>query len=110
MTIEKDAEPQSCGATIEQHIVDVYVGLQAVGAGLGCREVYRALVELAEAARAENNFDTYLPQGNGIVLRTIKAAVMRAKEKVAKAEAVAVTKSVEGGGADFAFPISMTKN
>lgn len=99
----------SCGATLEQHIVDIWAGMQVVGVGFGCREVYRALMELAEEVRHANSFETYLPQGGGLVPRTIKTAVQKAEAELKRRQAAkqAVNQSGED---DFVFPANLPKN
>lgn len=73
---------ESCGATVEQHIMDVWSGMMIVGLGSHCREVYRALVEMAEAVRLEGGFDPYVAKGGNFVKDVVNAAMERAKAEV----------------------------
>jgi hypothetical protein len=108
-------EGESCGASIEQHIVDVWVGLTTVGLG-NCREVYRALLEVAEAVRQQGKFQTYVPQGGDFVPTIVKAAVQKAQAELKRkqqAQQAAQDKRVDKVSApdgDFVFPSNMKKN
>jgi len=111
-SIESPNEEESCGASLETHIVDVWVGLAAVGLG-NCREVYRALLEMAEAIKTQGKFQTYVPQGGDFVPNTVKAAMVKAQAEFKRrqqAQETAQRDSAQQGDASFMFPDDLKSN
>lgn len=113
-------DSQSCGASIEEHIVDVWGGMAVAGVGGGCREVYKALVEIAEELRVRNNFAVHIPIGNGLVERVITVAIQKAEKHAAqvKQRAQLAAQSAKGQGGTLTdeegnvvvFPSNLSSN
>ena len=77
-----DGEQGECGATLDEHIADIWVGLRVVGVGTSCETAYQALVEFVEAVRVANNHPVYMPnKPNGYVNNVIGKAIARAVER-----------------------------
>lgn len=112
--IEGQEEAKSCGASLEQHIVDVWTGLTLVGVGGGCETTYQAIVEFAEELRQANGFDHYVPQANGLVVRTLKTAVEKAqaeqKRKLALQPPSVKPDTLRDNDGTFIFPSNLGKN
>ncbi len=98
---------ESCGETLEDHIIDAYVGLEAAGVGLACRESYHALMELAEGCRAEMGFAPYTPIGKGFAARIIDKAFKEAEVENAHTTPITAETVVDE---DFEFPLGLTRN
>lgn len=117
MSEPEQKDEQSCGASIEQHIIDIFGGMAVVGLGMGCREVYRALLEMGEEIRSQNNFDVYIPKGEGYAGRVIKIAIDKAQQAVKlrrqQQEALLQNSSTlvaDDNGDQFQFPVDLKKN
>jgi hypothetical protein len=63
-TVKGQGAGQTCGASLESHIMAVQVGLVMAGAGGGCEDVYRALLEVAEGLKRYFGYSDYTPSGD----------------------------------------------
>ena len=52
---------ESCGQSLERHVLSLVGTLAESGAGGACPDVYRALIETAEGLRARGSFPVHVP-------------------------------------------------
>lgn len=82
--MEQYVEGLTCGAPLEEHLLDIRIAMGAVGVGGGCEDTYKALVELANAIRDKNNFRPYTPKGTAYVDDVLNRAQQILQNKKAR--------------------------